>query len=98
MSGPLLTLALFEPLVGSVFSIPFVEGSFELTLIEAQPLPPRVPGARREPFALLFRGPRSPVLPQRIYPLEHPTLGRQEIFVVPIGPDDAGMRYEAVFG
>jgi hypothetical protein len=40
-----------------------------------------------------FRGPSLPVLPQRIYALEHRTLGRLEIFLVPIG---AG-QYEAIF-
>ena len=55
------------------------------------------PGASRAPFSLVFRGPREIVLPQRIYALEHAELGRFEIFLVPIGPDEVGMRYEAVF-
>jgi hypothetical protein len=46
---------------------------------------------------LLFRGPRTPVLPQRIYRLEHAVMGPLEIFLVPIGPDAEGMRYQAVF-
>jgi hypothetical protein len=37
------------------------------------------------------------VLPQATYPVEHDELGRMEIFLVPIGPDGSGMRYEAVF-
>ena len=45
----------------------------------------------------MFRGPGEPVLAQRIYPLDNQTLGRLEIFLVPIGPDDEGMRYQAVF-
>lgn len=57
--------------------------------------------ARKEPFSLLFLGPASPLMPQAIYPLEHPALGRMEIFLVPIGPDPrgnrSGMRYEAAF-
>jgi hypothetical protein len=48
-------------------------------------------------FTLLFNGPRQPLLPQHIYRFEHPTIGPFEIFIVPIGPDGAGMRYEAVF-
>jgi hypothetical protein len=55
------------------------------------------PAGRGEPFTLLFRGPRSPYAPQGIHHLEHDQLGTLEIFLVPIGPDDAGMRYEAVF-
>ena len=47
--------------------------------------------------ALLFRGPREPVFPQRIHVLSSPDAGNMHIFLVPIGPDDKGMRYEAVF-
>ena len=56
------------------------------------------PPRGRQPFSLVFRGPRHPVLPQHIYTLTNETLGRLEIFLVPIGPDGAGLRYEAVFG
>jgi hypothetical protein len=71
--------------------------AFDLELIEVRSLagPPSPSG--REPFALLFRGPADPILPQRIYPLEHAGLGKLDIFLVPVGPDDQGMRYEAVF-
>ena len=51
----------------------------------------------REPFSLVFRGPKEPVLPQQIYRLEHPRLGSLELFLVPVGPDTVGMQYEAVF-
>lgn len=73
--------------------------SLELTLTEASPLQESSRGGEREPFSVTFRGPAEPVLPQQIYPVEHPTLGPLEIFLVPIGPDpgDEGIRYEAVF-
>ena len=51
----------------------------------------------REPFALLFVGPPEPILPQRIYVFQHPGLGQFEIFIVPIGVDGEGTRYEAIF-
>ena len=67
--------------------------------VEVRKLPAAAgqPPRSREPFSLLFRGPLDVVLPQRIYPLEHPDMGRFELFLVPIGPDAEGMRYEAVF-
>jgi hypothetical protein len=37
------------------------------------------------------------LLPQRIYRLEHDELGALDLFLVPIGRDDSGVRYEAVF-
>ena len=52
---------------------------------------------RMEQFSLVFRGPMTPALPQGIHELEHATLGKLQLFLVPLGPDDSGMRYEAVF-
>jgi len=48
-------------------------------------------------FSLLFRGPLQPLLPQRVYPLEHEALGRLDLFIVPIKRDAQGLQYEAVF-
>lgn len=56
-----------------------------------------VPDAERQPFSLVFRGPPEGVLPQGLYPLEHPELGALEIFLVPFSRADDGVRYEAVF-
>lgn len=53
-------------------------------------------GPTRTPFSLLFRGPLEPVLPQQLFLVRHPRLGEFQMFLVPIGPDQAGMRYEAV--
>jgi hypothetical protein len=53
--------------------------------------------AQREPFALVFRQAAGVLLPQRIYAVEHAALGILSIFLVPIGPDASGMRYEAIF-
>lgn len=52
---------------------------------------------RREPFSILFRGPMEPILWQRIYKVEHEQMGTLDLFLVPIGPDKTGMRYESVF-
>ena len=97
-----LTREDFAGSLGTAFRLENSPGeSIELTLAEANdlalPLDPATPGPRRRPFSLLFRGPRSPVLPQRIYPLEHPQLGRLEIFLVPVRADAGGVEYEAIF-
>lgn len=55
------------------------------------------PEGQREQFSLIFRGEPEPVHPQRIYAMEHDDLGSFELFLVPIGPDELGQRYEAVF-
>jgi hypothetical protein len=49
------------------------------------------------PFAVILIGPSQPVLSQGIYTLHHPIRGGMDLFVVPIGPDARGMRYEIVF-
>ncbi|HKA35494.1 MAG TPA: hypothetical protein VKH43_01655 [Thermoanaerobaculia bacterium] len=95
-----LTVEDFSRLLGRTFRL-LLEGNpaLELVLVEARSLSPGrgAAGPRREPFSLVFRGPASPILPQRIYPLENEALGRLEIFLVPIEAGAEGVKYEAVF-
>jgi len=85
----------FAPLTGSVFIMRAnATNVLELELLQAESTA-RTQNGR--PFSLVFRGPRSPVAVQRIYQLEHATLGTFDLFLVPIGPDERGMQYEAVF-
>ncbi|HET9229065.1 MAG TPA: hypothetical protein VFR31_20475 [Thermoanaerobaculia bacterium] len=98
-----LTPGSFAEHVGSRFHLqldgqePLELELFEISRYEENP----EHAARKEPFSLMFIGPVRPVLPQAIYPLEHPVVGKLEIFLVPIGPDprgkQSGMRYEAAF-
>jgi len=50
-----------------------------------------------EQFSLVFRGPLDPAMGQGMCQMEHDALGTLALFIVPIGPDPRGMRYEAVF-
>lgn len=54
-------------------------------------------GPRYENFALLFRGPADRLLAQRTYWFESPPIGRFELFIVPVGRDPDGIRYQATF-
>jgi hypothetical protein len=91
--------------VNALFRIRLGSGeSIDLELIEAKTIGerrrPDLPGIGREQaFSLIFRGPRDRLLPQGIYPIEHPILGTLEIFLVPLGPegDSEGLQYQAVF-
>jgi hypothetical protein len=60
---------------------------------------PHLPAAasRRRGFSAVFRSALPGHLPQAIYRLEHEQMGTLDLFLVPIGPRDGGMRYEAVF-
>ncbi len=69
----------------------------EVDLIQVEDLGDAAESKRRRPFSVIFRGAPEYVLPQQIYPIEHPKMGTLELFIVPIGPDDVGMRFEAVF-
>jgi hypothetical protein len=96
------TVDIFAPHLEEAFAIRLADQALPaLTLIAATALPehPLREGqpARRGPFSLIFRGPRAPLLPQRTYRLAHPALGAFDLFLVPIGPDQDGQCYEAVF-
>jgi Domain of unknown function (DUF6916) len=93
-----LTLEIFAERVGDPFRI---RASGELTLetrlLEATAVSAVPSPAGRVPFSLIFRGPGQPILPQRIYRLEHDALGDLDLFLVPLAPDADGARYQAVF-
>lgn len=50
-------------------------------------------------FSIQFEGLSEVFLPQKIYTFEHVSLGRFDLFIVPIGKDKSSqrMRYEAIF-
>jgi hypothetical protein len=93
-----LTLDAFADRVGEEFRIRASdEHSLDATLTEATAVgDARTPGGR-EPFSVIFRGPPEPILPQGTHRIEHDALGAAEIFLVPLAPDAAGARYQAVF-
>ena len=99
MPEPLI-LETIAPHVGTTFAITLSSGeTLQLSLDELKPLGHGVPSGRT-PFALLFRHatlPRNAHLPQSTYHLNHATLGSVDLFLVPLGPDAQGMRYEAIF-
>ena len=51
----------------------------------------------RVPFSLLFHAAdRDRHWPQQTFRLRHAELGELELFLVPLGPDERGMQYQAV--
>ncbi len=101
-----LTRATFAAHEGECFRLQTDEVEVEWVLVEVSGRGPRAAATpivatdgelQREPFALLFRGPRQPALPQSIYPLVHDRLGILELFLVPVGEDGDARYYEAVF-
>ena len=52
---------------------------------------------RQEQFAVTFRGPLDMFLGQGLQSFTHEQMGEFELFLVPIGKDERGYNYEAVF-
>lgn len=93
-----VTLAHFEPLVGSQFLLRLDdEGTLPAQLIEARAVRQGSSDVR-PPFSLTFEGPAEPMLPQRTYRVEHPALDAMDIFLVPVARTTTGLHYQAVFG
>lgn len=96
-----ITSADWQPLLNQSFTLQ-VDAQAEpqsVVLIEVTELgaTTAAPEAGRSPFSLVFRDAHGGYLPQSIYTLEHDQLGHLDIFLVPIGRDAAGTRYEAIF-
>lgn len=99
----MLTLDDFAPLVGDVFVV--VDDGAEghaanrrhtAALIDARAIGRPTDGGR-QPFSLLFEGPLEPMLPQRVYTVQHRALAPLGIFLVPVSRVAAGVQYEAIF-
>lgn len=101
MTDEILSIAFFEPLVGSEFRTVAVDGSEHTLVLEsATPYERREESrsalSRQTPFTLTFRGTQT-ILPQQIYTMRHPIAGSVDIFIVPVGRDARGTQYEAIF-
>jgi hypothetical protein len=93
-----LTSEMFAARIGDRFRLRLeADRTIELELFDATVLGARPLSGRRAPFSILFRGPLSPVLPQRIYRLEHDAMEALDLFLVPLGAREGGMVYEAIF-
>ena len=96
-----LTLDAARAMVGQQFIRSHEAGpDIVLSLIAAEPArrdPTARPTASGRPFSLLFKGPADPRLTQGMHDLGHPDHPLAGIFLVPVGQNDDGFTYEAVF-
>ncbi|MET0554955.1 MAG: hypothetical protein ABW221_18075 [Vicinamibacteria bacterium] len=95
-----LDVAVFAGRLGQTFRIQFQDGSsLDLELAEVQDLGTRpTADGPLSTYSLRFRTPgEKRFTPQGTYRVEHAELEPLEIFLVPLGPDALGMRYEAIF-
>lgn len=94
-----ITYGAFKPFLNDTFRIevnPF--SLIDVDLVSVDPLGSGQDQDENQAFAIVFRSEvEDDNLLQRIYTVSHPKMGRIEAFLVSIGADDKGMRYEAVF-
>ncbi len=90
-----LQLTTFTECLNTEFQV-VDEGSPEFSL-KLTDVINRTKTPQQEVFSLLFQGPAEYFVPQGIHKFEHKLLGGLEIFLVPIGRNNDGFRYEAVF-
>jgi hypothetical protein len=85
----------FEANLNTAFSVKLgdsVETSVQLISVTKS-----VPSPTFESFSLLFTGAKDGELEQNVYDVSHNALGDFALFLVPVGRDAEGCKYEAVF-
>ena len=98
MRGGDLALEDYAGHIGTTFIATDAEGRPVLfDLVEATALKEAPHGETRAPFSLFFRTADQRQFEQGIIDLTHPAMGTLSLFVVPIGRDTEGARYEATF-
>lgn len=89
----------FLPYLNQTLQIRFrlPDATLQAELIDVSELVSQ-PGSPRSPFSIILRTPQQgEYYQQAIYTLLHPEKGELDIFMVPIGPDSQGMRYQVIF-
>jgi hypothetical protein len=87
------TRSAFASYQNSIFRLYTGYSIIEVALAEVKDLAPDAAAAAtgKECFSLLFRGGIT-ALPQNTYSLDHPALGKFQLFLVPSGPDANGAQ------
>jgi len=83
------TKAAFVSYLNSVFQLNNGFNVIAVTLLKVDDMPSAKGG---ECFSLLFRGGSGRALRQNTYNVDHPSLGRFALFLVPVGTDEHGVQ------
>ena len=102
-----VTLEVMKPFEGKTFSVSLPDGSAtnmtleEVTEHQVRPIRRtrgnQAPNPSRVPFSLFFVGSPDLILPQGSYDFRMDDLTIPSLFIVPVGRDETGTEYEAVF-
>ena len=91
-----LTHEAFEQRLGEHVDFEWADVQFSAVIDEVTKMTQQA-GQERVPFSVIFLVAGSDNHGQHLFHASHPHLGEFPLFLVPIGPGEKGMRYEAVF-
>ena len=94
-----LDVSVFASRKGQIFVLCSPDGTRQdMELVEVNDLGRRAtPQGELSNYGLVFLARVPTALPQAVYRVEHDALGGMDVFLVPIGRDGDGVRYEAIF-
>lgn len=92
-----LTMELFQKLIGDTFEFESESARFSAILAEVTALDAVGERQRRQPFSMVFQAEDREHCPQCMYRARHQRMEEFTVFLVPIGPGQRGMCYEAIF-
>jgi len=88
----------FIPYIGERFNVASLpDVSLQIELVEAKASSGRAGTPQEDSFSLIFRAARNCPLDQGSVALEHAGAGWIVVFLVPIGEDQDGQYFEAIF-
>jgi hypothetical protein len=91
-----LTEREFSKHLNTNFQLSVDDHELQLVLIEVKAyLPQENEQGGMERFSTLFKA--DAYLPQSLYHLSHDQMGELDLFLVPVGGDQRGYQYEAIF-
>lgn len=95
------TLTDFQASLNEPFQIHYGAGeALTVTLAEVRAWGPSAPENDPDyfqPFTITFQSAITEYLTQATYRISSARMGEHDIFIVPLGPNAQGMRYEAIF-
>lgn len=87
----------FQACLNQSFSLVDGDYSDELTLVRIDRFGEKNTIEGGEAFSVVFLSKKQEPIPQQTYQVSNQKLGDLHLFIVPIGQDESGVRYEAVF-
>ena len=86
----------FSGHLNASFRIDVAETSLELELVEVE-VGKSIDPSLREPFTLIFQGPKDSILPEGIYNVSNDGAGSFDLYIIPIVSPGDLQSYQVIF-